>query len=61
MSGIVSWGIGCGQKDVPGVYADISKALCFIDFGTKCQHSNKYEDFYNYTQCDDWIDKEIQR
>ena len=24
MSGITSWGIGCGTKDVPGVYADVA-------------------------------------
>ena len=61
MSGVTSWGIGCGQKDVPGVYADVSKALCFIDFATKCQHGNKYDDFYDYPQCKDWLKKEMQR
>ena len=61
LSGVTSWGIGCGQKDVPGVYADVSKALCFIDFGTKCQHGNKYDDFYDYPQCKDWVRREMQR
>ena len=32
--GIVAWGIGCGES-VPGVYANVSEALCFIDWSTR--------------------------
>lgn len=38
---------------VPGVYANVSKALCFIDYATKCtlgQDAN----LYNIKACPDW-------
>lgn len=59
IAGIVAWGIGCGEKDVPGVYAAVADDLCFIDWATKCKAGNKYADFYDYPQCNNWIDKEI--
>ena len=58
LAGIIAWSIGCGQKDVPGAYSDISKALCFIDFATKCQDGNKYQDYYDYSEkCNDFASK----
>ncbi|XP_031359219.1 phenoloxidase-activating factor 2-like [Photinus pyralis] len=30
-AGIVAWGIGCGQRDVPGVYVDVSRFRGWID------------------------------
>jgi len=32
--GIVAWGVGCGDE-IPGVYANVSQALCFIDWATR--------------------------
>merc|ERR1712059_109884 len=31
-AGIVSWGIGCGEKGIPSVYADVSRASCWVDY-----------------------------
>jgi len=30
-AGIVSWGIGCGERNVPAVYASVASATCWID------------------------------
>ena len=58
LTGIISWGIGCGLPGVPGIYASVQEALCFIDYDTKCKHGQKYSDYYDYPQCENWIDKQ---
>merc|ERR1712029_1224991 len=36
-AGIVAWGIGCGEDNTPGVYASVSKGVCWIDYAMTCQ------------------------
>jgi hypothetical protein len=52
-TGIIAWGVECGMADIPGVYANVSKALCFIDYATKCVLGQD-ADHYGLTGCDDW-------
>ena len=62
MAGIIAWGIGCGEENVPGVYVAVADAICFIDWATKCRHGKDYAQFYDYSsECDNWIDDEIAR
>ena len=61
LSGIVTWGLKCGKKDVPGVYADVTQGLCFIDWVTKCIHGDKYQQYYNYPQCNNWLENLIAK
>ena len=57
-AGIVAWGIGCGEDGVPGVYADVSKASCWIDSAVTCHYaatSGSLESFFgNNHQCHIW-------
>ena len=52
--GIVSWGIGC-YTTIPGVYADVSKASCFIDWASRCVDGTDADHFGMQSGCtDDW-------
>lgn len=57
-TGIVAWGIGCGSEGIPGVYADVSKALCFIDAATRCYKGNGTNNF-GISGCETWVVDEI--
>merc|ERR1719367_1119078 len=56
-TGIIAWGVECGLA-VPGVYANVSKALCFIDYATKCGTEGPEADYYGMTGCTDWAKQE---
>ena len=47
-AGVTAWGIGCGEENVPGVYASLTESVCFIDWITKCKHGDKYIDDFDF-------------
>ena len=64
-AGIVAWGIGCGETGTPGVYADVSKATCWIDQAISCHvgaTSGVYNSYLGYSSnvCGEWLDNKIQ-
>merc|ERR1712066_707092 len=40
--GIVAWGIGCGQAEVPGVYTAVAEQACWIDWVMRCRLGSTY-------------------
>merc|ERR1712152_45906 len=64
-AGIVAWGIGCGESGTPGVYADVSKATCWIDQAITCHYgasTGNYNSFMGYTSnvCQTWYQSKIE-
>merc|ERR1712025_1039825 len=60
-AGLVAWGIGCGEDGTPGVYASVSKAVCWIDYVMSCyygQASGDYSSYWGYTTnvCQNWME-----
>merc|ERR1712200_288039 len=59
-------GIGCGEDNTPGVYASVSKGVCWIDYAMTCQFSQQsgsYSSYWGYSaqQCQTWMDGELSR
>ena len=64
-AGIVAWGIGCGEEGVPGVYAGVSKAVCWIDYAMTCYYGKKSGDYASFwgndqKQCGVWFDGKLK-
>merc|ERR1712127_825824 len=65
-AGIVAWGIGCGEDNPPGVYASVSKGICWIDYAMSCQQgqqSGSFSSYWGYSaqQCQTWMNGELSR
>merc|ERR1712083_421345 len=65
-AGIVAWGIGCGEDNTPGVYASVSKGVCWIDYAMTCQFGQRtgsYSSYWGYSaqQCQTWMNGELTR
>jgi len=47
-AGIVSWGIGCGESNVPAVYASVSTASCWIDKEVSSYYGVQPESYFGF-------------
>jgi len=54
--GVVAWGIGCGEENVPGVYTDVSEQVCWIDWTMACELKDKHVLKYGQ-ECNTWLHK----
>merc|ERR1712088_683963 len=55
-----------GKDNTPGVYASVSKGVCWIDYAVTCQfgqQSGSYSSYWGYSaqQCQTWMDGELSR
>ena len=64
-AGLVAWGVGCGEKHVPGVYANVARGVCWIDWAATCQAGRFTGDFTSRfgfsSRCQEWMDIELTR
>ena len=58
--GIISWGVDCGKKNVPGIYASVDHALGFLAWDKICHYGNQYSDFMDFPQYRNWINQEMR-
>jgi len=63
-AGIVAWGVGCGEDNTPGVYADVSQASCWIDSVVSCYYggpsAGPHPSFFGYnSMCQDWMNSKL--
>ena len=53
----MAWGLGCGDKGVPGAYAAVSKAVCWIDWVSRCELRKSYSLFGFGSECSQWMEQ----
>ncbi len=59
---MVSWGLGCGEAGVPGVYAGVAHGVCWIDYAVSCHLSTNAttSSFFGYgEECQEWMEAKL--
>ena len=49
-AGITAWGINCGTDGIPGAYASVTKAVCFIKWTTQCFYGKRWEGILQFNK-----------
>ena len=57
----MAWGIGCGEDNIPGVYASVPEGVCWIDLAMSCQSGYwglPAPSYWGFTasSCQTWLD-----
>ena len=61
--GIVAFGVGCGEQDVPGVYTSVAEQVCWLDWVMGCdeEYRDKHQ-LRDLVSCNQWLeDKQNHR
>lgn len=61
-AGVVAWGIGCGEEQIPGVYADVGFGLCWVDHVMTCNKGGDYNSYWGKGEdCAQWSQETRER
>ena len=56
--GIVAFGVGCGEQEVPGVYTSVAEQVCWLDWVLGCdpEYRDRHELSHNLA-CNQWLEE----
>jgi len=55
LAGVVAFGIGCGEPNIPEILASIDQSRCYIDYDVKCKHGKEFIEHMDFeAHCGSW-------